>query len=65
MGQNLTLDNFKKHFETIVKDDKNICIELMCHPGNIPETFQWDDFNSSVDRVHEKNEKNFGIFKIT
>lgn len=70
MGINMTEDHLQENFsfiknKIIEKNEienqieqklfkKEYFIELMCHPGNVPSSFYWDDFNSSNDRIHEK-----------
>jgi len=59
MGKLLTEENFRKSLAEILSEKKlnpseEIHIEYMCHPGQIPKDFYWDDFNCSQDRIHEK-----------
>jgi predicted glycoside hydrolase/deacetylase ChbG (UPF0249 family) len=53
MGTKLNNENLESHFEKL--KHRNDIIEIMCHPGNIPESYYWDEFNVSQDRVYEKN----------
>ena len=61
MGRNLNEDNLNKSFCSIremeknnkmMKLHRNITVELMCHPGNVPNEFYWDDFNCSQERLY-------------
>jgi predicted glycoside hydrolase/deacetylase ChbG (UPF0249 family) len=54
MGSNSKLENIQLAFKNLCIERKDVTVEYMCHPGNAPKEFYWDEFNSSDDRLLEK-----------